>query len=57
MSEIVIGYCKECFEPIYLSDELPIRTIFECRHCGHPHCADEIVELDRSLLKGNKKND
>lgn len=58
MTEIMIGNCRECDEPIYLSDEIPNRKLlFECRHCGHPHGLDDIVGLDLEILKGNYKND
>ena len=38
----MVGYCKECGEPVYEHDSF----IYECSKCGYPHRFDELTPFD-----------
>ena len=48
MKKYTIGFCRECFNEIYNTDELlpKFENVYQCSTCGHPHAKDEILPFD-----------
>lgn len=53
--EWVLGYCKECLEPIFNSHAMvpDYPSIFECPSCGYPNNKEDLWEAPSEELINN----